>query len=95
MATHSSVLAWRIPGTGEPDGLPSMWSHSLKRLSSSRTIQSMRFSNQNTGVGGLSVVQGNLPNPGIEPKLPTFQAYSLPAESRGKQNVTKLNVTKQ
>ena len=24
MATHSSVLAWRIPGTGEPDGLPSV-----------------------------------------------------------------------
>ena len=23
MATHSSVLAWRIPGTGEPGGLPS------------------------------------------------------------------------
>ena len=27
MATHSSVLAWRITGTGEPCGLPSMWSH--------------------------------------------------------------------
>ena len=27
MATHSSVLAWRIPGTREPDGLPSMGSH--------------------------------------------------------------------
>ena len=27
MASHSSVLAWRIPGTGEPDGLPSMGSH--------------------------------------------------------------------
>ena len=27
MATHSSVLAWRIPGTGEPSGLPSMGSH--------------------------------------------------------------------
>ena len=27
MATHSSVLAWRIPGTGEPTGLPSMGSH--------------------------------------------------------------------
>ena len=27
MATHSSVLAWRIPGTGEPGGLPSMVSH--------------------------------------------------------------------
>ena len=37
MATHSSVLAWRIPGTGEPGGLPSMGSQSrtrLKRLSS-------------------------------------------------------------
>ena len=35
---HSSVLAWRIPGTVEPGGLPSMGSHSqtrLKRLSSS------------------------------------------------------------
>ena len=27
MATHFSVLAWRIPGTGEPGGLPSMGSH--------------------------------------------------------------------
>ena len=27
MTTHSSVLAWRIPGTGEPGGLPSMESH--------------------------------------------------------------------
>ena len=27
MATHSSVLAWRIPGMGEPGGLPSMESH--------------------------------------------------------------------
>ena len=37
MATHSSVLAWRIPGTAEPGGLPSMGSQSqtrLKRLSS-------------------------------------------------------------
>ena len=27
MATHSSILAWRIPGTEEPSGLPSMGSH--------------------------------------------------------------------
>ena len=27
MATHSSVLAWRIPGAGEPGGLPSMGLH--------------------------------------------------------------------
>ena len=29
MATHSSVLAWRIPGTGEPGGLPSLGSHRI------------------------------------------------------------------
>ena len=47
MVTHSSVLAWRIPGTGEPDGLPSMGSHGvaqsrtrLKRLSSSSSSSS-------------------------------------------------------
>ena len=27
VATHSSVLAWRIPGTGEPGGLPTLGSH--------------------------------------------------------------------
>ena len=30
MATHSSVLAWRIPGTGKPGGLPSMRSHRVR-----------------------------------------------------------------
>ena len=30
MATHSSVLAWRIPGTGEPGELPSMGSHRVR-----------------------------------------------------------------
>ena len=41
MAAHSSVLAWRIPGTGEPVGLPSMGSQSrtrLKRLGSSSVM---------------------------------------------------------
>ena len=39
MATHSSVLAWRIPGTGEPDGL-------LSRVAQSRT-RLKRFSSSN------------------------------------------------
>ena len=29
-ATHSSVLAWRSPGTGEPEGLPSIGSHRVR-----------------------------------------------------------------
>ena len=42
MATHPSVLAWRIPGMGEPGGLPSIgvtqsWTR-LKRLSSSSSM---------------------------------------------------------
>ena len=42
MATHSSILAWRIPGTEDPGGLSSMGSHKsrtrLKRLSSSSSL---------------------------------------------------------
>ena len=41
MATHSSTLAWRIPGMGKPGELPSMGLQSqtrLKRLSSSSSI---------------------------------------------------------
>ena len=30
MATHSSVLAWRLPGTGEPGGLPFVGSHRVR-----------------------------------------------------------------
>ena len=30
MSTHSSVLAWRIPGMGEPGGLPSTGSHRVR-----------------------------------------------------------------
>ena len=47
MATHSSVLAWRIPGTEEPGGLQSIgvaqsWTQ-LKRLSSSSSSSSSRL----------------------------------------------------
>ena len=47
MATHSSVLAWRIPGTGEPGGLPSMGSHRVGHdwsglaAAAARTIESL------------------------------------------------------
>ena len=46
-ATHSSVLAWRIPGTGEPGWLLSMESQSqtrLKRLSSSSSSKNKKCS---------------------------------------------------
>ena len=43
---------------------------------------------QNTGVGSLSLLQGNPPNPGIEPRSPTLQADSLPAKPPGKPKST-------
>ena len=48
----------------------------------------MEFSGQNTRVGSLSLLQGNLPNPGIEPRSPTLQADSLPTEPQGKPKNT-------
>ena len=45
---------------------------------------------QNTGVGSLSLLQGNLPNPGVEPRSPPLQADSLPAEPQGKPLASKV-----
>ena len=45
---------------------------------------------QNTRVGSLSLLQGNLPNPGIEPRSPALQADSLPAEPQGKPKNTRV-----
>ena len=45
---------------------------------------------QNTGVGSLSLLQGDLPNPGIEPRSPALQADSFPAEPQGKPQNTRL-----
>ena len=43
---------------------------------------------QNPGVGSLSLSPGDLPNPGIEPRSPTLQPDSLPAELPGKPKNT-------
>ena len=54
--------------TLQPHGLHSPWN----------------FPGQNTGVGSLSLLQGIIPNPGIEPRSPSLQVDSLPAELPGK-----------
>ena len=45
-------------------------------------------SGQDTRVGSLSLLQGNLPNPGVEPRSPTLWADSLPGESQKKPKNT-------
>ena len=41
MATHSSVLAWKIPGTEEPGGLPSMGSHRVRHKQQQKHAKSL------------------------------------------------------
>ena len=53
MATHASVLAWRIPGTGEPGGLQSRTR--LKRLSSRNRLQQNRKPNREMTAGSHSL----------------------------------------
>ena len=43
---------------------------------------------KNTGVGCYSFIQGNLPNPGVEPRFPTLQADSLLSEPAGKPQLS-------
>ena len=43
MATHSNVLAWRSPGTGEPGGLPSMGSHRVESDTTEATQQQQQY----------------------------------------------------
>ena len=42
---------------------------------------------RNTGVGCHSPLQGDLPNPGIEPRFPVLQVDSLPSEASGKSRI--------
>ena len=48
MAAHSSVLAWRIPGTGEPGGLPSMGSHRVRHNWSDLAVVAVSYSKSYT-----------------------------------------------
>ena len=58
----------------------SLWPHAL--------YSPWNSPGHNTGVGSLSLHQGNLPNPGIEPRSPALQVDSLPAEPQGKPKNT-------
>ena len=49
---------------------------------------------QNTGVGSLSLLQGDLPNPRIKPRSPALKADFLPAEPQGKPHVLQITFKK-
>ena len=67
MATHSSVLAWRIPGTGEPGGLLSMGSHRVGHDLSDLAAAA--------AAAGSNTVGESLPNCILWPCLYIFTFY--------------------
>ena len=64
MATHSSILAWRIPGTGEPDELPSMGSYRVKHMEKEMATHS-------------SVLAWRIPGTGEPDELPSVGSHRV------------------
>ena len=66
MATHSSVLAWRIPGTGDPGGLPSMESHRVGHdcsdLAAAAAKYIMRIDGLDEAQAGIKIAGRNINN---------------------------------
>ena len=67
MTTHSSVLAWRVPGTGEPRGLPSMGSHRVGHdwsdlAAAAAAAVPIKLTTTTEGGAGEIKVQKNLQN---------------------------------
>ena len=66
MATHSSILAWRIPGTGEPSGLPSMGSHRVRHDWSDLAATAAEYIMRNAGLeeaqAGIKIAGRNINN---------------------------------
>ena len=60
MATHSSVLAWRIPGTAEPGGLPSMGSHRVTDDSSDLAAAAQRAGENRKGTAEIKELKDQL-----------------------------------
>ena len=91
MATHSSVLALRIPGMGEPDGLPSMGSHRVGHdwsdlAAAAAAFQAplpMEFPRQEYWSGLPFPSPGDLPDPGIKPTSPALAGKFFTTEPPG------------
>ena len=60
MTSHSSILAWRIPWTGEPGGLPSMGSHRVGHDSSDLAAREKNEQTKYRGVEGSETALENV-----------------------------------
>ena len=65
MATHSSVLAWRIPGMGEPGGLPRLWGHTeldMTEAAAAAAEYIMRKAGLEEAQAGIKIARRNINN---------------------------------
>ena len=88
MAPHSSVLAWRIPGTGEPGGLPSMGSHRVGHDWSDSAAAAAAAAEYASML--LSQFVPPSPSPTVPTSLFCMSASPLGSEVRGSQSCLTL-----
>ena len=95
MATHSSVLAWRVPGVVEPGGLPSMGSHRVRHDRSDLAAAVAADGNESAYSGGDS---GLIPGSGRSPEegngYPLQYSHLENSMDRGAWQATVHGVTK-
>ena len=106
MATHSSILAWKIPWTEEPGGLQFIglqtFSIGVNFLDKSYRPQSTGKNSSVHGILQARILEWaaiffsrDLPDPGIEPGSPALQADSLPSEPPGKSTGKETPIQRQ
>ena len=76
MATHSSILAWKIPLTEEPDGLQSMGSRRVRSLLSDLTFTFHFHALEKEMAAHSSVLAWRIPGMGEPSGLPSLESHS-------------------
>ena len=86
LRTHSSVISWRIPGMGEPGGLPSMWSHWVGHdwsdLAAAAAAAGSDAKESTCDVGYLGLIPGLVRSPG--------EGNGYPLKCSGLENSMRL-----
>ena len=83
IATHTSILAWEIPWTEEPRGLPSMGSQSWTQLSDSRTVANPCRLSQSTRLQ-LSLL--------LKKQPPKHTTLNFPSHSKINRKKRSINI---
>ena len=92
MATHSSVLAWRIPGMAEPGELLSMGSHRVGHDCSDLAAAAAAAARSSTGASWVALVIKNLPANAGDARGPSLICGSGRSPGVGNGNLFKYSV---